>query len=239
MLSILPQSLIGHKETITITSLTPVYLGLAGTALAAMIAAYTSWRTSIKASKTARKVAKLSRQSAQELKDKEYKNDYYKKVIDKRMKSLEFVTQILSKFIITNTIEGYFEHGIEGLLPPGSTTSSPCYAYFIDNVDTLDSNNILLPFDESEAHNLLWCSTETGQSITNLMAKLVEIVKDINAMTPEAHNRIVLYSIRFEEVKEKVDAIERSMVNELKNLYDIEDFLVGKSVDAPLEAVVS
>jgi hypothetical protein len=238
ILSLLLQNAIVYKEATTITSLTPVYWALFGTVLASSIAAITAWRASTKASVTANEVATLSRQSAQELKDKDYKNDYYKRVIDKRMKSLEFVSQILSRFMMVDTVECYFEEGVEGMFPPGHKLVTRCYGYFSNNADTLDASQILIPFDESESHNLLWCSPEIVAALYDLFEAIILLVKNVNNDTSNVHNKIILYSLKHKDIESRVNAVERSMVNELKDLYDIEAFLAKKSINLQIPSTV-
>jgi hypothetical protein len=124
LLTLLLQSPVVHTTTITASDLTNVYIALGGTLAAAILAAIASFRASSKASITAEKVAVLTTQTtkdvaalsaqvaresaslaartAQELKVIDYKNDFYKKLIERRLKAWEKSEELM--LLLTTTL---------------------------------------------------------------------------------------------------------------------------------------
>jgi hypothetical protein len=132
--------------TVTLTSLIGVYIALGGTLVAAGLAAFASFRASNKASGTAREVAELSTRTAQELKDKDYQNDFYKRIIEKRLKAWEEAENLMS-LLLNSKVDR--EDGAR--LP-----------YYFDDVETFEK--ILLKM-RSLAGQAFWLG---GEFSTNL-----------------------------------------------------------------------
>lgn len=237
LLTLLIQTSVQNK--VTTINLTAVYIALIGTLVAAVISALASLRASGKITATTREVAKLSNEHAQIIKDKEYKNDYYKKVIDKRMMAVDLVSKILGEFIYTSTVQGFFEkglyvqseNGVQEIIPPGATTEHSCYLYFHDNVDTLTEKEIMIPLTNEEKANLIWCSEETNKAITDLFNLIIRIVKETNELKLDGANKIIIYSFRHTEVEQQVKILESSLMREMKDLHNIDSFLRDKSIN--------
>ncbi|SMB80857.1 hypothetical protein SAMN00120144_4209 [Hymenobacter roseosalivarius DSM 11622] len=80
-------------KTIAITD--AVLPAVYGTLVAAVLSLAASIYATITSSKTAEKVAGLAKQAAQELKDKEYTHDFYKRIIAKRFTAWEEAEQFI------------------------------------------------------------------------------------------------------------------------------------------------
>jgi hypothetical protein len=219
MLPVLLQVPTTHTTTITTSDLTNVYIALGGTLFASGLAAYASFRASIKASATAREVAELSNRTARDLKEKEYKNDYYKKVIDKRIKALDEVEKLLALFATSQRVT---IRNREEVIERGS-----CYTYFHNNVDTLNSNELAFTFNK-ESSVLFWCSKTTSELVANFYNFLLDIIKGVNDATQVREAKMILYTRKFTVVKDKISQIEISICDDMKNLYDVEAFLEEK-----------
>jgi hypothetical protein len=110
MLSLLLQA--SQTVTIKTSTLNGIFLSLAGTAFAALLSFYASWRASSKASVTAHRVAELTTQTnlrvaevasltAKEIKEVDYRDDFYKKLINKRLEAWEAVAKLINATMLS------------------------------------------------------------------------------------------------------------------------------------------
>jgi hypothetical protein len=139
LLGLLLLTSVTKGESVTITSLTGVYIGLAGTVLASLLAMLGAFRASNKASATSKEVTDLSTQTARDtaslsaqtardiaalsaqvsressalaaqtatdLKEKDYQNDFFKKIIDKRLKAWEEAEALMGMLLNTKVDRG-------------------------------------------------------------------------------------------------------------------------------------
>jgi hypothetical protein len=159
-MSLFLQTQVTH--TITTTELIGAYIGIAGSLFASLVAAAASFRASSKASSTAREVVMLSSRSAQELKDKEFRNDYYKKIIDRRLTAYESLEQLVAEFskrriidVITSVGKGTHE----------------IYAFFASDKDY----DTFFKLVNELLDRTLWFSVDLKKEVLNLQNKLAEI----------------------------------------------------------------
>lgn len=90
------------QATRTITVSEGILPAVYGTLVAAVLSLAASIYATVISSKTAEKVANLSRQAAQELKDRDYKNDFYKKILDKRFVAWAEAEELIK--LLVNTL---------------------------------------------------------------------------------------------------------------------------------------
>lgn len=224
-----------HTSTVEVTSLTNVYLALGGTLAAAIIAALAS-RNAAKTAKdaanltatTAQKVADLSRQTtrevadlsaqvsresatlaartAQELKDKDYKNDYYKKIIDKRIKAIEQAEKLTSLFIFFDT-----------------KNNSRYYTYFHNN---LHDNTYSDAFSQV-INSALWYSKETFEAVQNFNNYMSDILPQARKFRDASS--ITAFAIsKHKDIGERRDYIIKCLGKDMHDLYDIDHFLQSR-----------
>jgi hypothetical protein len=207
------------QHTITTSSLTGVYLALGGTIVASILALVASIRASNKSANTAYQLANLTTQAPEALKDKDYKRDYYRKVIDKRMKAIEEIEEILGQFTT-------YEH-ITITDKDGKVTEGKLHRYYRDNADALLIGNInILKNDQSVFGT--WCNNSTGKAIAEFINLIVDTVKDVNEVEKDPTKRLVSFSFRYNEIKEKLSEVESFIGQEMATLYDIEAFFKRK-----------
>jgi hypothetical protein len=215
-----------QKETVTITSLTGIYIGLGGTVLTSLLALLASWRASNKATITAEKVAALTTQTsrdvaalsaqvtresatlaartAQELKDKDYRNDYYKKVLDKRIIAIEYADALTALF-----------------RPIKRTDKDEVYHSFF-----LDENNMSKYEELSDKVIIaaLWFNSATYESIRKFNRVIRKALREYSWGTQHEGKKDFLMDV-YVSIEEARKEISQHLVADLKNLDDIDYFI--------------
>jgi HD superfamily phosphodiesterase len=90
------------KETIPLTFYIPVLVSI----LTAAVAAYATIRNTRVTTQTQREMAKLADQTAKEFKEKDYKNDFYKKIIDRRLLAWEHAERFIELISVSRNVNG-------------------------------------------------------------------------------------------------------------------------------------
>jgi len=189
---------------------------------AAVLAALASLNATRVSSKTAREVATLAAQTTRdsariaaettrEVKNQDYKNDYYKKVIDKRMDALEAVEKVIGLFGTSHIVGG-----------PGGNRK--CHSYFVNNVDKIEKNGFNI-YDSSISSSLTWRSVDTSLVFKKFMETVIHVTHDVNNVTDDNGMKLVLYTDRYDEINDAISNVERCIGKDMEKLYDVEAFL--------------
>lgn len=203
-------------HTITTTELIGAYIGIIGSLVASLVAA-ASVRASNKASLTAREVVALSARSAQELKDKEFRNDYYKKIIDRRLTAYELLQQLVAEFskrriidVITSVGKGTHE----------------IYAFFASDEDY----DTFFKLVNKLVDRALWLSINLKKEIFKLQNRLAEIGNDFGTHIGQ---QIGAESLRIAGINndKELKEIRKNLITyykrELVEIQDIDKFFEG------------
>lgn len=231
-----------HISTVEVTSLTNVYLALGGTLVAAIIAAWASWnaaktaeRAANLAATTAQKVADLSRQTtkevadlsaqvsresaglasqtAKEIKETDYKHDFYKRIIAKRLAAWEeaekFIPIIASTLANTNN----------GLLMPACCINSAEFDKILKQVSSMIIGQVY------------WMGSSYAIKFNNLYTELTLIreeaaLEEVDDVITELDNNLLhrageKHYSKFDEIT--LD-LSKMLGTELINLHDVEGF---------------
>lgn len=188
-----------------------VYVTLLTTLLASIIAACVSFYASRKSANTAKEVAALAARSTQELKEKDYKNDYYKRVIDKRMIALDKAEKTLSLFSSSHIVGG-------------SSNNERCHSYFVDNLDTLNKNDFRIT-EIGAATYSHWCSVETLVAMKSFLETVISTIVEVNKTTSNPGIKLILYSQHYAHINAKIKDVEHCIGQDMKTLYDVETYL--------------
>lgn len=195
-----------------------VYVTIGAAVLAALaslnatrVSSKTSREVASLASQTARESAKIAAETAKQLKDTDYKNDYYKKVIEKRLKALEDVEKIIGLFASSHIVGG-----------PGGNRR--CHSFFAKNIDDMDNKGFDI-YSIGNSSSLTWRSKDVSVALVSFLEIVIESVVNINRRTEDKGMRLVLYTEVYEEINKKISEVERCIGNDMENLYDVEGFL--------------
>jgi hypothetical protein len=196
---------------------------LAGTIVASLISAAAAIRASNKASKTAREVAHLSESTAQALKDKEFRNDYYKKIIDRRLVAYESLEKLVSSFskrriLDVKTSVGMGTHEIYYFFE----SDAEYVSFFALVNDLLDKT--------------LWFSTGLKKEILALQHKLAEIGNSFGVPMGQPIDDDTLriaginYDVELKIIRKRITTLFK---RELIEIQDINRFFegLGESVE--------
>jgi hypothetical protein len=146
------------------------------------------------------------------LKDKEYRNDYYKKVIDKRITAVEAAEAITSVFML---LQGF------------DTPMRDCHVYYVDE---LDSNKLSNVIDKASAYNF-WYSGETLVAVRKLTMVAFPVEAEARKLKAKGASKRELQefaSTHHEEVSEAVLAVGNSLAADMSTLYDVKRFFKSK-----------
>lgn len=136
-----------------------------------------------------------------------YKNEYYKKLLDNRLEAYQNVYYFLSNI---KTLIHYSE---DNILTPYLFTNG------IDNFDKV-SVEILVPIKSS-----IWLSSDLSDSLTKLSVLLNKISNEANAEREPDSELLKLGQLYMEEIRAIRFEIETIVKRDFKNLHKIESFL--------------
>jgi broad specificity polyphosphatase/5'/3'-nucleotidase SurE len=209
----MPSFLLLDSTTVTLTSLLGVYIALGGTLAAAGLAAFASFRASNKASATAQEVADLTTRTAQELKDKDYRNDFYKKVIERRFRAWEEAESIMS------------------IIAPSNRDLQDGKSYFIYFASLESLNNLINKVRSSITTQVLWMGNDYALKYKELHNNLSSFKTECRIESEkEGHASIhdntvkLIGKRRFEDCRELYKSLFQALSNELKLMHDVETF---------------
>lgn len=228
--------LLQKTVSVEIASLTNVYLALGGTLMAALIAAAASFVASSKADKTSEKVvalttktnhevaalsaqvtresATLAARTAQELKEKDYKHDFYKKIIARRLAAWEVVEQFMSQ--ISNAMQDDDD---------GKNFFNYCQGSKIFD-DTMDKMRGIL------VSQVFWIGSGYSSNFTLIYNELLAIRRESSHNIPGAtlstiDDNLLLHSGKkhYSECASITNELLKTMATQLSELHDVELFL--------------
>jgi hypothetical protein len=250
--ALLIQTPVTHTSTVELTDLTNVYLTLGGTivaslfaTLASLNAARTANKAAVLSSETTQKVADLSRQTtrevadlsaqvtresaglaantARELKEQDYKYDFYKKIIDRRFKAWEEINQFYALLL-----NSYLEEPKSGLKYPYYFSSKELFSKVLEKANSM-------------IDIILWIGPEYavkfGEFSTALSAIQKECIIDDESNQEDEHSLAVLdnkllVQAGIKHMKE-IDAMTSELLNisnaQIRLIPDVENFLTGLS----------
>jgi hypothetical protein len=138
-------------------------------------------------------------------KDKEYKNDYYKKVIDKRIKAIESAEHLLSLFSSISLI----------------TENGEFYHSFFDNYEKYEKweNKI----DDVSIFSI-WYSEPTLQALMNLTKSVSTILEEIKNVDVKNNNIHDIYISNYALIDNQKKSAETAIGNDMHKLYDVDTF---------------
>ncbi|WP_149867328.1 hypothetical protein [Solirubrum puertoriconensis] len=142
-------------------------------------------------------------------KDKEYLNDYHKKVIDKRIKAIEAVESLMALFSTSYT------HQVNG--------EKKLYnCFFVDELESEKLSNIVDKMGEFG----MWYSINTIRSLEGFCEMIFPIVRRARTLEGE---ELVMYAIKQKEkIKHKIEIIEGCLGEDMDKLYDVKGFFKAK-----------
>jgi hypothetical protein len=237
LLTLLLQSPVMHSATITSSDLTNVYIALAGTLIASGLAAYASFRASNKASATAREVVDLSTQTtrdvaalsaqvtrevatltarnAQDLKDKDYKNDFYKRIIEKRLKAWEEAQELVGMLSTTRV------SAKDGASLPGFFSNSSEFDKVISKIESTVSTHFWLGSDYT---NYLW---SMHNRLLVIRGECFFIDKRVVDGAYVIDNSLLLKAGKkyYTESNFMLDGLVKIIAKQIRELHDVESFL--------------
>lgn len=189
---------------------------------------------------------------------KNYKRDYYKKIIDKRIEAY----QELNNFIDYMRIYNYVHSGDENKIIQKAFISENEYNTIFDKLKLIHENTIWLSKDLADMFydfsNLLiyikdyvnnndtkikyWLSENNKGDLLKKVDQEKEniknnsLIKELLYFKNENEKKSLLKEIDinavgivfFDLIKEKSDAMKMSLLEDLKKLYDVEDFFKDK-----------
>lgn len=145
------------------------------------------------------------------LKDKEYKNDYFKKVIDKRIKAVEGAEKLLGLFSIVIAINN----------PPGLV-----YKYLGDFPIAKEDDKFREYLHEF-APSSIWLSVRTEKLLQIFIERIVRVraaaEKIASADAMGSH-----FMDAFDDLQRMKSGIHDSLSNDMATLYDVKSFFKSR-----------
>jgi hypothetical protein len=141
------------------------------------------------------------------IKDKEYTNDYYKKVIDKRIKAIECAEMLVAMFSTycdTDSGDDYYQ------------------CYFEEDSK---GKNLSIMADKTAAVSL-WYSKRTDDNINDLITSAFAVAEE--GETLKGAEKEAFFASKFVDIEKKKDALAASIANDMYTLYDVEAFFKAK-----------
>jgi hypothetical protein len=144
------------------------------------------------------------------VKNKEYRNDYYKKVIEKRMKAIESVEAMLSLF---------------SRATPIADTDGKVFNFFIrhpvtENDNTLKQDDVFATAVQMVAQQSIWLSPQLDGRARAFTDKIHYI--RYKAKEFKSGEKLVEYYVsNFEEIKNLKSAVDQSVAADMSVLYDV------------------
>jgi hypothetical protein len=168
--------------------------------------------------KTTREVAELSAQvsresaglvaqTAREIKEVDYKNDYYKKVIEKRVKAIESLEKMLSLFLTSTRISG------------SDNKFHSCFE------ESDIENKFSIAIDEIVSYNI-WYSNETASKLRKFSTSVLLII-DSASRVNEKDKRGFFVREHF-DLNNKVVELQKSMALDMYKLYEVDAFFKSR-----------
>jgi hypothetical protein len=142
------------------------------------------------------------------VKDKEYRNDYYKKVIDKRIKAIEGVESMLALFSTATRIVQ--DDGI-------------VFDFFTHHPLIAKENDVFITAVESFAQYRIWLSPESIYHSQAFVAKVSALRSNAkkSASTLDLANHFINAHSEVDELKNK---LEQSIADDMSNLHEVDSF---------------
>jgi hypothetical protein len=140
------------------------------------------------------------------VKDKEYKNDFYKKVIDKRLKAIELLEPLSSSFVA---------------IYKSKKTGKSYHAYFADYGDSdLGINSII---DDASKY-AIWLSKSTYSAFGNLIVTVLDIKKRSRAVT-DSEGKLEIAAEGHASIEDARKKLETSIKADMNTMHNIKRFL--------------
>lgn len=146
--------------------------------------------------------------------ESDYKRDYYKKIIDKRIAAYEKLSSLLVEITVTS---GIME---EGGIEVGST-----YKIFKDSDSAILINKKIIDV----ASDLYYYSPEVGAILKEINSKSIEYLKQVERDCKDEINYerdcLSWGSIFSNELQEMTENIKIEIAKDMLTLYEVENFL--------------
>jgi len=147
------------------------------------------------------------------LKNKDYRNDYYKKVIDKRLKAAEALEALLALFASVTTI-----NGSEGVI----------YVFFIKNhhsykEEFMSENDNFSKLAESVAGQTMWLSRDCVKLLKEFSSMVSAVRYEVDKI---AQGYVIMdyYANKHNDIARAKRLLEISLADDMAHLYDVEAF---------------
>jgi hypothetical protein len=202
------------KETIPLSFYIPVLVSI----LTAAVAAYATIRNTRVTTQTQREMATLAERTAREFKDKDYKNDFYKKIIDKRLSAWE-QAEIFLEMISTSRKVMVTEHKF--------------YSFFLSKDEFYKVQSAMVTLNAKS----FWLNKKYRDALIAFSNKLNAIINESDGVGTDNHSikatmvaldeaKLIQAGIKYyPEMNLLIRDIMESQAAMISTLYDIELFL--------------
>lgn len=154
-----------------------------------------------------RESAGLAAQTAREIKEADYKNDYYKKVIDKRLKAIETLENFTSLFLASTRIMG---------------TENRFHSFFEED----DMENIFGKSVDEIARYNIWYSIEVAIEMREFTTYVLVIIN--SAKNLQRKEKINYLIEERKSIQSKVIALQKLIASDMYKLYEVDAFFKSR-----------
>lgn len=144
------------------------------------------------------------------VKDKEYKNDYFKKVIEKRLKAVESLEDATASL------------RLHYLVKKQDDAQSRYHAFLI----LPDSQEVFKNAVSAASRHIIWHSKSTRMAFGNLARKVSLVLRQSKEL--DEAERIELAISEYDLIDNKMTELHLSIARDMLKLYKVEDFLNDK-----------
>lgn len=212
-----------HTQTIIRESIPPTfYIPLAVTLFAALVAAWAAIKNTATITRTQNDVAELTNRTTHEIKAKDYKNDFYKKIIDKRLSAWEEAERAIG--LVNSSVED-------------NDSKQKVYKYFLSEEEF---NKVLHSFRSLTVRSF-WMGKDYSNALADFQDKLISIASECFVADKENQTKAVDFS-KIDDVKlyeagikqyancrKLLRLLMRAQAQQLLTLHDIDAFFVQVS----------
>lgn len=204
--------------TKTVTTTVDIPWTVYATLGAAFLAALASLNATRISSKTARDLGVLSAQTSREsahiaaetakrIKESDYKNDYYKRVIEKRIRAIELLEELLSLFLVSGFIQG---------------TEKRYHLFFTDKEN---SKRLGVLIDKVSAAGI-WYGTTTAIKIREFTRQFLTIESEANELDKAKRQEFIMD--KFHEINDMVIGLQKGIAHDIYTMHDVEGFFAAR-----------
>ncbi len=147
------------------------------------------------------------------LKNKDYRNEYFKKIIDKRIKAIESVEQILVIFSPLAPIE----------ITDAGERKKVAFAYLVRNPEWSGEDEYAQAVQNFSA-SIMWLGLDLRVKVRDFCG-LINMMRDKASKFDTNIEKIDFYAENYLKLAELLMRIELQLSNEMAVLYDIDAFV--------------